>query len=214
VLSVAVLCAVALGISGLVAISLASHAAVNGRPTVDHSSTTIAPTADPAAPNSPAAATPVAEGLSAPQAVGVPAARDATPAAPPTAPAAPQLATAPVTSSVYWPNCAAARSAHAAPILRGSPGYRAALDADDDGIACEVDAAVVKPSSKPANKPAAATTAPPPASTSPERVYPPCASGVYDNDDLSNIRCVVEGNAANSAPTAAEKTSASEPVTS
>ena len=152
-LSVAVLCAVALGIVGVVAISLTSHAAVNGRPTADHSSPTIAPTAAPAAPNFSAADTPVAEGLPAPPAVAAPAARDA---APPTAPAAPQLATAPITSSVYWPNCAAARSAHAAPILRGSPGYRAALDADNDGIACEIDAAVVRPS----NKPAAATQCP------------------------------------------------------
>lgn len=38
---------------------------------------------------------------------------------------------------VYYPNCASARAAGAAPISRGSPGYRPALDADDDGIACE-----------------------------------------------------------------------------
>ena len=36
----------------------------------------------------------------------------------------------------YW-NCAAARAAGAAPIHRGEPGFRSALDADDDGIACE-----------------------------------------------------------------------------
>ena len=38
---------------------------------------------------------------------------------------------------VYYPNCAAARSAGAAPIKQGEPGYRASLDADSDGIACE-----------------------------------------------------------------------------
>lgn len=39
--------------------------------------------------------------------------------------------------SAYYPNCAAARAAGVAPIYRGSPGYRAPLDADADGIACE-----------------------------------------------------------------------------
>ncbi|MXO58563.1 hypothetical protein GRI89_03275 [Altererythrobacter salegens] len=37
----------------------------------------------------------------------------------------------------YYPNCAAARAAGAAPIRRGEPGYRPQLDADGDGIACE-----------------------------------------------------------------------------
>lgn len=39
--------------------------------------------------------------------------------------------------SVYYPNCAAARAAGAAPIRIGEPGYRPELDADNDGIACE-----------------------------------------------------------------------------
>jgi micrococcal nuclease len=38
---------------------------------------------------------------------------------------------------VYYENCTAARNAGAAPILRGQPGYRSALDGDNDGIACE-----------------------------------------------------------------------------
>lgn len=38
---------------------------------------------------------------------------------------------------VFYPNCASARAAGAAPISRGTPGYRSGLDADDDGIACE-----------------------------------------------------------------------------
>lgn len=39
--------------------------------------------------------------------------------------------------SVYYANCDAARAAGAAPVLRGDPGYRPALDRDDDGIGCE-----------------------------------------------------------------------------
>ncbi len=42
-----------------------------------------------------------------------------------------------VESSVYYPNCAAAQAAGKAPIFEGQPGYRAELDPDDDGIACE-----------------------------------------------------------------------------
>jgi hypothetical protein len=38
---------------------------------------------------------------------------------------------------VYFPNCDAARAAGAAPLGRGYPGYRSALDRDGDGIACE-----------------------------------------------------------------------------
>lgn len=40
-------------------------------------------------------------------------------------------------ASVYYPNCDAARAAGAAPIYAGQPGYRAALDRDGDGVACE-----------------------------------------------------------------------------
>ena len=39
--------------------------------------------------------------------------------------------------SVYYPNCAAARAAGAAPIYVGQPGYRAGLDRDGDGDASE-----------------------------------------------------------------------------
>ncbi|MDP2087311.1 MAG: excalibur calcium-binding domain-containing protein [Gemmobacter sp.] len=37
----------------------------------------------------------------------------------------------------YYANCAAARAAGVAPLRRGDPGYRAKLDRDGDGIACE-----------------------------------------------------------------------------
>ncbi|GAA1713645.1 hypothetical protein GCM10009793_09220 [Brachybacterium phenoliresistens] len=39
--------------------------------------------------------------------------------------------------SAYYKNCTAAREAGAAPLYRGDPGYRPALDRDDDGVACE-----------------------------------------------------------------------------
>jgi len=39
--------------------------------------------------------------------------------------------------SAYYPNCAAARAAGAAPLYEGQPGYRAKLDRDGDGVACE-----------------------------------------------------------------------------
>ncbi|WP_051330841.1 thermonuclease family protein [Aneurinibacillus terranovensis] len=38
---------------------------------------------------------------------------------------------------VYYKNCTEARKAGAAPIYRGQPGYRPALDRDNDGCACE-----------------------------------------------------------------------------
>ncbi|EAP98465.1 hypothetical protein JNB_15913 [Janibacter sp. HTCC2649] len=40
-------------------------------------------------------------------------------------------------SSAYYANCAAARAAGVAPLRRGEPGYRSALDRDNDGVACE-----------------------------------------------------------------------------
>ncbi|MCU1436129.1 MAG: calcium-binding protein [Pseudarthrobacter sp.] len=51
------------------------------------------------------------------------------PAVPAPVPAAPAAA--------YYANCAAAKAAGAAPILAGQAGYRAALDRDADGVACE-----------------------------------------------------------------------------
>ena len=38
---------------------------------------------------------------------------------------------------VYYPNCAAARAAGAAPVRAGQPGYARHLDRDGDGIGCE-----------------------------------------------------------------------------
>ena len=39
--------------------------------------------------------------------------------------------------STYYPNCAAARAAGAAPVRRGQPGYGSHLDRDGDGVGCE-----------------------------------------------------------------------------
>jgi Excalibur calcium-binding domain len=41
------------------------------------------------------------------------------------------------TPDAYYANCAAVRAAGAAPLTAGDPGYRAALDRDKDGVACE-----------------------------------------------------------------------------
>lgn len=40
-------------------------------------------------------------------------------------------------SDIYYPNCAAVKAAGKSPLLRGQPGYRAGLDRDGDGKACE-----------------------------------------------------------------------------
>lgn len=46
-------------------------------------------------------------------------------------------APAPVAENVYYKNCTEARAAGVTPIYAGEPGYRSALDRDNDGIACE-----------------------------------------------------------------------------
>ncbi|MFL6077918.1 MAG: excalibur calcium-binding domain-containing protein [Mycobacteriales bacterium] len=88
---------------------------------------TISPTPEATtAPPTPAVA--VTSAVPPPPAVHVPA-----PAAKP-APA-PARTTPP--ASVYYANCAAVRAAGKAPLYRGQPGYRPALDRDSDGVACE-----------------------------------------------------------------------------
>lgn len=46
-------------------------------------------------------------------------------------------ASRPASTTVYYRNCTEARAAGVAPIYRGQPGYRPALDRDNDGVACE-----------------------------------------------------------------------------
>ncbi|MEJ2865045.1 excalibur calcium-binding domain-containing protein [Actinomycetospora flava] len=60
--------------------------------------------------------------------------RSALPAAPRTPTREPAAARS---GGGYYANCSAARAAGAAPLLRGQAGYRAALDRDSDGVACE-----------------------------------------------------------------------------
>jgi micrococcal nuclease len=59
--------------------------------------------------------------------------------APPTSVA--PITTAPVPTNsagaVYYSSCSSVRAAGKAPLLRGQPGYRAALDGDHNGVACQ-----------------------------------------------------------------------------
>ena len=60
-----------------------------------------------------------------------------TTAAPTTRPHTTPPPAPPGASGAYYANCAAVRAAGKAPLRRGQPGYRSALDRDGDGIACE-----------------------------------------------------------------------------
>ena len=42
-----------------------------------------------------------------------------------------------MSSAVFYPDCRAAHASGVQSIRRGEPGYRARLDADGDGLACE-----------------------------------------------------------------------------
>jgi hypothetical protein len=78
-----------------------------------------------------AAAQLVAEQAAAQKAAEAAAAAQAAQQAPAPAPAAP------APSSAYFGSCADAKAAGAAPLFAGQAGYRAALDRDRDGVACE-----------------------------------------------------------------------------
>jgi hypothetical protein len=60
-------------------------------------------------------------------------------------PKAPILSNQPPSASVektrFFASCSAAREAGADPLYSGQPGYRAALDPDGDGVACQPGAA-------------------------------------------------------------------------
>ncbi|MGI5127093.1 excalibur calcium-binding domain-containing protein [Pseudonocardia sp. CA-107938] len=70
-------------------------------------------------------------------------ARSSSPAARPVPLAAPDpdvdAPSRPAPANVYYKNCAAVQAAGAAPIRRGDPGYRPALDRDGDGEGCAGD---------------------------------------------------------------------------
>ncbi|MEU4741108.1 excalibur calcium-binding domain-containing protein, partial [Actinosynnema sp. NPDC023658] len=55
----------------------------------------------------------------------------------PPAPQPVQPAPQPEAPAAYYANCDAVRAAGKAPLYAGQPGYRAALDRDKDGVACE-----------------------------------------------------------------------------
>ena len=91
-------------------------------------------TGQPAPTNQGAAAGPAPAASSAPAPVLAPAAPAPAAVAPAPVVAAPA---APAPAAVFYANCAAAKAAGAAPILEGQAGYRAGLDRDLDGVACE-----------------------------------------------------------------------------
>jgi micrococcal nuclease len=55
----------------------------------------------------------------------------------PSAPASPSPASATSGGEIYYSSCSKVRAAGKAPLLRGQPGYRAGLDGDHNGIACQ-----------------------------------------------------------------------------
>jgi hypothetical protein len=108
-----------------------STVTVASQPTTVMSTVTVAPP--------PVAEPPIDTAVQAapPDPWALPASEAPPPAAPPpseTYPLVPQL---PAPSSAYYSNCSEARSAGAAPLYVGSPGYRSRLDRDGDGVACE-----------------------------------------------------------------------------
>jgi Excalibur calcium-binding domain len=66
--------------------------------------------------------------------------------------------TSTASTAAFFPDCLAAEAAGAAPIRRGRPGYRPALDRDGDGLACDT--------------PVTATTTGPPAPGTPTPSVP------------------------------------------
>ncbi len=95
-------------------------------PTTDSIDATPSPATSEAPP-------PVPTPAVTPPAKTTPAAVPPKPTPPPAEPVAPD----PVPADVYYKNCTAAREAGAAPLLVGQPGYRSAMDRDNDGVACE-----------------------------------------------------------------------------
>ena len=78
----------------------------------------------------------------------------------------------PTATAALYADCAAAEAAGVAPIARGRPGYRPALDADGDGIACDTPptAAATTPAPRTpiAPGPTASTPTPVPVPTTPD----------------------------------------------
>ncbi|MEV4412542.1 excalibur calcium-binding domain-containing protein, partial [Catellatospora sp. NPDC049609] len=83
----------------------------------------------------------------------VPTAAPSSPVAVTSAPASPTPASAASPKPVYYANCDAVRRAGKAPLRKGSPGYRAELDRDRDGLACESSEGSTTSQPKPTPKP-------------------------------------------------------------
>jgi Excalibur calcium-binding domain len=100
------------------------------QPLPEGSAVPEAPTPEPEPtpePTTAAPAAPVAPAPAAPEPTPVP--EPAVPAPAAVEPAQP--------ANWSYKNCTEARAAGAAPVMRGTPGYGAHLDRDDDGIGCE-----------------------------------------------------------------------------
>ncbi|MCP9000384.1 DUF1524 domain-containing protein [Pseudarthrobacter sp. RMG13] len=91
-----------------------------------------APVAAAPAPAPVVAAVPVAPAPAPAPVVVVPAPAPVAPA-----PVVPAPVPVPAAPAAYYANCTAAKAAGAAPIYAGQAGYRAGLDRDSDGVACE-----------------------------------------------------------------------------
>lgn len=84
-----------------------------------------------------AAPTPEPAPAPAPATTQTPAPAPTTEAPAPAPEPAPTAAPEPQSASAYYANCDEAKAAGAAPLQAGDPGYRAGLDRDGDGTACE-----------------------------------------------------------------------------
>lgn len=102
---------------------------------ISESASTTAPVPAPESPAPALALAPAPDSVPAPAPEPVPAPKPAPAPAPKPEPPAP--VPAPASPSAYYPNCAAARAAGAAPLYEGDSGYSLRLDRDRDGIACE-----------------------------------------------------------------------------
>jgi excalibur calcium-binding domain-containing protein len=124
-------------VGGLVLLGLLGNIGSNGddaKPTASTLTKTVTVTAQPPTVTATATVTlaaPPAPFVAPPAPISEPSV-EAMPPLPPFAPLMP-----PIPSSAYYGSCAAARSAGAAPLHIGEPGYRPGLDGDRDGVACE-----------------------------------------------------------------------------
>ncbi len=107
-------------------------ASIAGVPETSTSAPNTTPTPSTAPTSDPSASATATATTSPP-----PAARTTTTTRPPAPPTTRTTTRTTPPSSVYYANCDAVRAAGKAPLYRGEPGYRAGLDGDGDGVACE-----------------------------------------------------------------------------